>query len=145
MKIFLLAVTILFLIVRIKSTPRMLSKKLYYANLSKSLDKQKKSLEGKEEDYITLANGVAVVIALLLQLLMIIYYSLMGNRFSSNTIMLILSALQIVTIFITCITELNKKTFSTNIEDHKFHRFYRLFNVVLDYIYYPMGIYLLIL
>jgi hypothetical protein len=108
------------------------------------LDKQKKSLEGKEEDYITLANGVAVVIALLFQLLMTIYYSIMGNRFSSNTIMLILSALQIVTIFITCMTELNKKTFSTNIEDHKFHRFYRLFNVVLDYIYYPMGIYLLI-
>ncbi len=144
MKIFLLAITILLLISRIKSTPRMLSKTLYYADLSKSLDKQKKLLEGKDEIYVTVAHGVSVVIVLLFQALIIAYYLLVGNRFSFNTMMLILTALQIVTVFVTCGKQLNKNSFSQNIDDHKFHRFYFLFNVILDYIYYPMTIYLLV-
>lgn len=145
MKIFLLAITILFLICRIKSTPRMLSKKLYYANLSRAFEKQKKSLEEESEEYAKLIPSVSVVIVLLFQVLMITYYLLIGNRLSSSTIMLILTALQIVTVFITCRKDLNKKAFSLNIDDHKFHRFYFLFNVILDYIYYPMAIYLLVI
>lgn len=145
MKIFLLAITILLLISRIKSTPRMLSKTLYRVNLSKALDKQKKLLESKDESYVTVLHGVSAVTVLLLQALIIAYYLLVGNRFHSNTMMLILTALQIVTVFITCGKQLNKKLFSLNIDDHKFHRFYFLFNVVLDYIYYPMTIYLLVL
>ena len=37
-----------------------------------------------------------------------------------------------------------KTAFSYNIEDFKFHRFQLLFNVVLDYIYYPWAIYMLL-
>ena len=113
MNIFLLAITILLLISRIKSTPRMLSKTLYYANLSKALDKQKKSLEDEDADYETLIHGVSVVIILLFQALLIAYYLLVGNRLSSNTIMLILTTLQITTVFVSCGKQLNKNTFIT--------------------------------
>lgn len=144
MKIFLLAITILLLFFRIKSTPRMLNKKLYYENLSKALEKQKEATEKVGEDMIMTVRGVSVVLTLILQALMIAYYLLIGNRFSSNVMMLVLTALQMATIFITCIKQLNKNLFSQNIEDHKFYRFYFLYNVILDYIYYPMAIYLLV-
>lgn len=144
MRIFLLAITILLLISRIKSTPRMLSKTLYYAKLSKILDNNKKAEEGKDENIITIVHSISMAITLLVEALMIVYYLLVGNRFLSNTVILILTALQIVTVFITCRKHLNVNAFSQNIEDYKFYRFYFLFNVVLDYIYYPMVIYLLI-
>lgn len=144
MKIFLLAITILLLFFRIKSTPRMLSKKLYYENLSKALEKQKEATQKLSEDLTTTLLGTSVIITLILQALMIVYYLLIGNRLSSNVMMLVLTALQIATIFITCIEQLNKNLFSQNIEDHKFYRLYFLFNVILDYIYYPMTIYLLV-
>ena len=145
MKVFLLATTILLLISRIKSTPRMLSKTLYRANLSNELDKQKKAFEGEREDFVALVKGASVVMVLLCQAFVFVYYLLVGNRFSSNIMMLILTALQIVTIFITTTKmTLNTNAFSQNVDDHKFHRLYFLFNVVLDYIYYPMTIYLLL-
>lgn len=144
MKIFLLVMTITLLIGRIKSTPRMLSKTLYRANLSKAICKQKEATWGKDEDYIIVVQGVAIGIVLLFQILMIVYYSLIGSRFSSNTIVLVLTALQIVMVFISFKMQLNKNTFSQNIDDHKFYRFYFLCNVILDYVYYPMVIYLLV-
>lgn len=148
MKVFLLAITILLLICRIKSTPRTLSKTLYQASLVKSLNKQKESIERIKnengEEGVELTKAAAIIIVLLLYVLMVVYYSLIGNRFSSNTTMLCLSAIQILTVFITCKMELNGNVFSQNVEDHKFHRFYRLFNLILDYVYYPMAIYLLV-
>lgn len=41
-------------------------------------------------------------------------------------------------------TEVELGYWSYNIEDFKFHRFQLLFNVVLDYIYYPWAIYMLL-
>ena len=46
MKIFLLTVTILFLISRIKNTPRMLSKKLYFSTVKKSIERDKRVSKG---------------------------------------------------------------------------------------------------
>lgn len=56
----------------------------------------------------------------------------------------------VLTIVFACLWSLGvslsevKTAFSYNIEDFKFHRFQVLFNVVLDYIYYPWAIYMLL-
>ena len=86
MKIFLLATTILLLINRIKSTPRMLSKTLYTKGLSKSLDNLKKSLKDKEEDedFVAFMQILIIILITLFMLFSLIYYSLVYNRFSSD-------------------------------------------------------------
>ena len=152
MKVFLLAVTILLLINRIRSTPRMLSKTLYKNNTQQAIDKAKKKIEDidineiDKEDILKITQSIVVVFAWLYSMLIIIYYILVGNRFSSNAIMLILTALQIVTMFIG--TKMSLRDFNfvdlDNINNNKFHRFWFLFNVLLDYVYYPMTIYLLL-
>lgn len=152
MKVFLLAVTILLLINRIRSTPRMLSKTLYKNNTQQAIDKAKKKIEDidineiNKEDILKITQSIVVVCAWLYSMLIIIYYTLVGNRFSSNAIMLILTALQIVTMFIG--TKMSLRDFNfvdlDNVSNNKFHRFWFLFNVLLDYVYYPMTIYLLL-
>lgn len=144
MKIFLLVVTILMLLHRIKQTPRMLSKTIYRAKMREALEKQKIETEKRSEENVSALQGAAILIVLLLDIFFVIYYLLVGNRFSSDIAMMILSALQIITVFITLKKNFNGKMFSQDIEDYKFHRLYFLFNVILDYIYYPLTIYMLI-
>lgn len=144
MKIFLLAVTILLFISRIKNTPRMLSRNLYRKNMQRALDNNKKSFDKLSEDNIAILQGAAILLILILEMLAIVYYILIGSRFSSNAEMLVLSALQIVTTIITLKRTFGNKLFSQDVEDYKFYRWYFLFNVVLDYIYYPMTIYMLL-
>mgnify|MGYP003319374115 CR=1 FL=1 len=152
MKVFLLAVTILLLINRIRSTPRMLSKTLYENNTQKAIDKLKKQIDGIEtmsnkEDVLKIAQYLVAVLVWLYALLIIIYYILVGNRFPSNATMLMLTAIQIVTMFIGTKMTLkefdmvNPENMSNNI---KYHRSWFLFNVVLDYVYYPITICLLL-
>lgn len=151
MKVFLLAVTILLLISRIKSTPRALSKTLYENNLQNNMTKFRKQIDDIEttSDKNTVLQVTQYIIAVLVwlySLLIIVYYILIGNRFQTHTMMLILTALQIVTMFIS--TKRTIKEFDlVNIENMNnvtFHRSWFLFNVVLDYVYYPMTIYLLL-
>lgn len=151
MKVFLLAVTILLLINRIRSTPRMLSRILYENSTQQAIDKVRKQIDdiktiSSKEDVLKLVQCIVVVLAWLYSILIIIYYILIGNKFQSNEVMLILTALQIVTMFIG--TKMSIKEFDfvnvDNMSNKKFHRSWFLFNVMLDYIYYPMTIYLLL-
>lgn len=151
MKVFLLAVTILLLICRIKSTPRALSKTLYENNLQKNVLKLSKQIDDIEttSDKNTVLQVTQYIVAILVwlySLLIIVYYILIGNRFQTHTMMLILTALQIVTVFIS--TKRTIKEFDlVNIENMNnvtFHRSWFLFNMILDYIYYPMTICLLL-
>ena len=143
MKIFLLTVTILFLISRIKNTPRMLSKKLYFRKVEKSIESNNKSFDGKTDDEVNVLKGTAILISLLFQVFCIIYYMIIGCRFQTE-LMLILTAFQIVTVIITTKRTFTDKLFSQKIEDYTFYRWYFLFNIVLDYIYYPLTIYMLL-
>lgn len=143
MKIFLLVVTLLLLIKRIKNTPQQLSKTIYFANLREVLDKQKIEKEKQGEENYKALQGAVIIIAILLNIFFVVYYLLVGNRFSNDMLLMILSAIQIITVFITLKKTFNEKMLSENIEDYKFYRFYFLFNVVLDYIYYPLTIYML--
>lgn len=151
MKVFLLAVTILMLIGRIKATPKNLSRTLYENNLQKSIDNLKKTVdniktESNKEDVLKITQYIINVLVWLSSLLVIVYYILIGNRFSSNATMLMLSAIQIITVFVSTRTTL-KEFNLLNLESMnnvKFRRYWLLFNVVLDYVYYPMTIYLLL-
>ena len=143
MKLFLLVVTILLLLSRIKNTPRQLSKTIYFAKLREALEKQKTEKKKQGEENYKALQGAAILIVILLDIFFVVYYLLVGNRFSSDVSMLVLSALQIITVFITLKKTFNEKMLSENIEDYEFYRFYFLFNVILDYIYYPLTIYML--
>ena len=143
MKIFLLVVTILFLIGRIKNTPGMLSKKLYFKKVEKSIESNNKSFDGKTDDEVNVLKGAAILISLLFQVFCIIYYMMIGCRFQTE-LMLILTAFQIVTVIITTKRTFTDKLFSKKIEDYTFYRWYFLFNIILDYIYYPLTIYMLL-
>lgn len=143
MKIFLLVVTLLLFIKRIKNTPQQLSKTIYFAKLREVLDKYKIEKEKQGEENYKALQGAVIIIAILLNIFFVVYYLLVGNRFSNDMLLMILSAIQIITVFITLKITFNEKMLSENIEDYKFYRFYFLFNVVLDYIYYPLTIYML--
>ena len=151
MKVFLLAITILLLISRIKSTPRTLSKTLYENNLQKNVVKLSRQIDDIEttsdkNTVLQVTQYIVAVLVWLYSLLIIVYYILIGNRFQTHTMMLILTALQIVTMFIGT-KRIIKEFDLVNIENMnniKFRRSWLLFNMILDYIYYPMTICLLL-
>lgn len=141
MKIFLLVVLFILLINRIKNTPSMLSKTLYMKKMQKAIDKQKDANIDKEIEGAV--KGAAILFALLLETLFVIFYIVLGNKIG-GTFIIVLSALQVVTCFYSTGKIFSGKVFSHNIEDFKFYRLYFLFNVALDYVYYPVAIHMLL-
>ena len=121
----------------------MLSKKLYFRKVEKSIESNNKSFDGKTDDEVNVLKGTAILISLLFQVFGIIYYMIIGCRFQTE-LMLILTAFQIVTVIITTKRTFTDKLFSKKIEDYTFYRWYFLFNIILDYIYYPLTIYMLL-
>lgn len=140
MKIFLLAVSFLLFFYRIKETPSMLSKSLYRKKIQKALDKQDSNIS---KEIGEICKGIAILLALLLEILFVIFYIVLGNKLGC-IYMIVLSALQAVTCFYSTLKILKGKIFSQDVEDYKFYRLFFLFNVVLDYMYYPVAIYMLL-
>lgn len=141
----ILALTILFILLffRIKGTPSALSKTLWRNKMLKSLEKNKESFGGNPPS--DAFQGGVILFALFIELFLIVFYIALGNSIGT-TEFIILSALQVFTCFWNFgigISEF-KSAFSYNIDDHKFHRFKLLLNVILDYIYYPLAIYMLL-
>lgn len=141
----ILALTILFILMffRIKGTPSALSKTLWQKKMIKQLAKIKENNNG-EPPSDTL-KGISILIIFFMELLLIVFYIVLGNKIGS-TEFIMMSALQVFTCLWSLGVNLSeiKTAFSYNIEDFKFHRFQLLFNVVLDYIYYPWAIYMLL-
>ena len=139
----ILALTILFVLMffRIKGTPNALSKKLWRKRMIKQLAKSKENNNG--EPLNDAMQGALIVF--FMELFLIIFYIVLGNKIGT-TEFIVMSALQVFTcLWSFCINLSEFKTaFSYNIEDFKFRRFQLLFNVVLDYIYYPWAIYMLL-
>ena len=90
-------------------------------------------------------QGGVVLLAFFIELFLVIFYIVLGSSIGT-TEFIILSALQVFTCFWNFGTEISefKTAFSYNIDDYKFHRFKFLFNLILDYIYYPLAIYMLL-
>lgn len=141
----ILALTILFILMffRIKGTPSALSKTLWRKRMIKQLAKNKENNNG-EPPSDTL-QGATILILFFVDLFLIIFYIVLGNKIGT-TEFIVMSALQIFTCLWSLGVNLSeiKTAFSYNIEDFKFHRFQLLFYVVLDYIYYPWAIYMLL-
>ena len=141
----ILALTILFVLMffRIKGTPSALSKTLWRKKIIKQLTKDKENNNG--EPLSDAMQGASILIIFFIELFLIIFYIVLGNKIGT-TEFIVMSALQVFT----CLWSLGvnlpevKTVFSYNIENFKFHRFQLLFNVVLDYIYYPWAIYMLL-
>ena len=139
----ILALTILFVLMffRIKATPSALSKTLWRKRMIKQLTKNKENDNGEP-----LSNAMqGALIVFFMELFLIIFYIVLGNKIGT-TEFIVMSALQVFTCLWSFGINLSefKTAFSYNIEDFKFHRFQLLFNVVLDYIYYPWAIYMLL-
>lgn len=141
----ILALTILFILLffRIKGTPSALSKTLWRNKMLKSLEKNKESFSGNPPS--DAFQGGVILFVFLIELFMVIFYIALGSSIGT-TEFVILSALQVFTCFWNFGTDILefKAAFSYNIDDHKFHRFKLLFNLILDYIYYPLAIYMLL-
>ena len=141
----ILALTILFILLffRIKGTPSALSKTLWRNKMLKSLEKNKESFSGNPPS--DAFQGGVILFTLFIELFLIIFYIVLGSSIGT-TEFIILSSLQVFTCFWSFGTEISelKSAFSYNIDDHKFHRFKLLCNVILDYIYYPLAIYMLL-
>ena len=139
----ILALTILFVLMffRIKGTPSALSKTLWRKRMIKQLAKNKDNNNG--EPLSDAMQGALIVF--FMELFLIIFYIVLGNKIGT-TEFIVMSALQVFTCLWSFGINLSefKTAFSYNIEDFKFHRFQLLFNVVLDYIYYPWAIYMLL-
>ena len=143
MKILALAILFILMFFRIKSTPSALSKTLWRKKMVKQFAKSKENNNG--EPLSDAMQGGAILIVFFMELFLIIFYIVLGNKIGT-TEFIVMSALQVFTCLWSLGVSLSeiKTAFSYNIYDFKFHRFQFLFNLVLDYIYYPWAIYMLL-
>ena len=144
MKIIALTILIILLFCRIKNTPTLLSKKLYMKKMQKAIDKNQKALENMNKEQQEVSQSVTVIFIWLIEILFSIFYIVLGTKLGTPY-MLVLSALQVFTCLYSGFKNANTSLFSKNIEDFKFYRWYFLFNVILDYVYYPLAIYMLLM
>ena len=143
MKILVLAILFVLAFLRVKNTPRSLSKTLWKNEMIKLLKNDEDRSGGKP--YSAEARGTTIFLLFLIELFFIIFYAVLSNKIGTTEFM-IMSALQVFTclwnLFVNiCVI---KNAYSYNVEDYKFHRFQLLFKLVLDYIYYPYAIYMLL-
>ena len=143
MKILALTIIFILLLFRIKSTPSALSKTLWRREMMKSIEKQK--VANNDNPPSDEFQGCVVLLTFFIELFIVIFYIALGSSIGT-TEFIILSALQVFTCFWNFGAEITefKTAFSYDIDDHKFHRFRLLFNLILDYIYYPLAIYMLL-
>lgn len=143
MKILTLTILFILMFFRIKCTPSALSKTLWRKRMIKMITKNKEDNNG--EPLSDAIQGASILIVCFMELFLIIFYIMLGNKIGT-TEFIVMSALQVFACLWSLGVSLSevKTAFSYNIEDFKFHRFQLLINMVLDYIYYPWAIYMLL-
>ncbi len=142
MRILILSVLIVLLFRRIVGTPASLSKVIYKRKMQKINEKY--NLQKMSHQQLDSINFSALIISLILELFMVIFYIIVGSAIGTKTA-IVLSAVEVVSVFIWIILRFNEldKFFECRYSDLKFHRLYSLFNLILDYMYYPYTIYML--
>ena len=140
------------LLFRVKNTAVSLSSKLYYKKLNNSIEELKNAIETtktnslKEFGSLIFYNTLVYVVKfflVILYVLVITSYSIAANELN-NTYILILSLIQIILSLYSVKRFFSKDILSTDIDDYKFQRFYNLANVIVDYMYYPVVIWMLL-
>jgi hypothetical protein len=138
MTMFLLSCLVIFLISRIKETPSMLSEHRYYEKARDTIRNNEKFLNELPYDKRLCIEKIVKVAPYLYSGLTIFVYAAVGISLDLPLINL-LSFVQICTVVITMRQQRNVSPISLCIDDFPFYRWYFLFNVVLDYIYYPLA------
>lgn len=135
MNTLLLAILFILLLLKIRYTSIHISKRIYYKNLSKKL-------QNKELLYLLQSRkykSAFIVYMLFIECLLSFFYLILANIINTP-IFNILSGLQVLLCFYSFLSILDKDTYSINIEDHKFRRWYFLFHLIFSYVYYLMAI-----
>ena len=145
MKIILLIVLIIMFFYRIKYTLRDLSKRIWQKEIKTENEKIKHEREKYSEDEWNILKLIVKTLLILLYILFILIYILVNISLNSKCIF-ILSVLQIFTVLhnlkkTICV----KDVMNFNLEYYRFNRFRNLFNLILDYIYYPITIVMLLI
>lgn len=138
MTIFLLFCLVILLISRIKETQSMLSEHQYYDKVRGIIKNNESFLNELPYDKRVCVEKIAKVAPYLYSGFTIFVYVIVGISLDLPLINF-LSFVQICTVVITLRLQRNISPISLYIDDFPFYRWYFLFNVVLDYIYYPLA------
>ena len=140
MKIILIAILILLLINTIRNLPKNLSKK----KIEEGIAKNRQSFDEKDEPERSALYLVVLFIGWIIYIILGIIYAKLGMRFADNNFALILSIIEVVI----CIVNIfNYSSYATKLEkgeEVSVNRFRGLLFSVVDIVYYPTMIWLLI-
>lgn len=153
MKLFLLVIFTILFYKRIRNTRFYLSSKAYYKKINKDLERIKNNIEeikkhsleefGASSYLYDIYKSLIFIFIILIYILSISSYFFAANELN-NTYILILSVIQIILTLYSVKRSFSKSILSTDIDDYKFQRFYNLVNVIVDYMYYPVVIWMLL-
>ena len=140
MKIILIAILILLLINTIRNLPKNLSKK----EIEKRIAKNRQDFAEKDEPERSALYLVVLFIGWIIYIILGIIYAKLGMRFADNNFALILS---IIEVMICIINIFDYGSYVTNLrkgEEFSVNRFRTLLFSMVDIVYYPTMIWLLI-
>lgn len=140
MKIILIAILILLLINTIRNLPKNLSKK----EIEEGIAKNRQSFDEKDEYERSALYLATLFIGWIICIILGIIYAKLGMRFADNNFALILSIIEVV---ICIINIFNYSSYATKLEkgeEFSVNRFRTLLFSMVDIIYYPTMIWLLI-
>ena len=140
MKIILIAILILLLINTIRNLPKNLSKK----KIEERIAKNRQSFDEKDEPERSALYLATLFIGWIIYIILGIIYAKLGMRFADNNFTLILSIIKVV---ICMINIFNYSSYATKLkigEEVSINRFRELLFSMVDIVYYPTMIWLLI-
>lgn len=140
MKIILIAILILLLINTIRNLPKNLSKK----EIEERIAKNRQDFDEKDEPERSVLYLATLFIGWIIYIILGIIYAKLGMRFADNNFALILSIIEVV---ICIINIFNYSSYATKLEkgeEFSVNRFRELLFSIVDIIYYPTMIWLLI-
>lgn len=140
MKIILIAILILLLINTIRNLHKSLSKK----KIAEQIAKNRQSFDEKDEHERSALYLATLFIGWIIYIILGIIYAKLGMRFADNNFALILSIIEVV---ICIINIFNYSSYATKLEkgeEFSVNRFRTLLFSMVDIIYYPTMIWLLI-
>ncbi len=140
----LMVCIVMLFVSRIKETPSMLSESLYYEKIRNIIKSNEKFLNELQYEKRLHMEKFAKVAVYLYSVALIFIYAAIGSSIKLPSINF-LSFIQICTVLVTVRLHRNVNPISLYIDDFRFYRWYFLFNVVLDYVYYPMTFVMLLM
>ena len=150
MKILELVILVILFLGAIKDTPNRLSEKLFERKIQKAKEQSekavseaKKSVSSQESANITSSaiENMRKLSLTFVYLLTMIFYYLVGREITFSVFAVIITALQFLStsyFYIDSMQNLKNGGFPT------FRRIPMFLNVILDYVYYPVAIYILL-